>query len=523
MAQRSAIGSLFDALIHVTTELESLAGYLRKEIFQGLGEYADLADEREDNPWRNYLPPLGVLQEAKRKLPSAHERDARHALERSVRTIGRDGVEGRKSPPWLARVDTYWESWRDLNGSIGAAHKALTAAAPELDAGIVNLLDRHSSKISKSLLAAERSTRLWTCCGWHPLSFPQDSPIQMLAASRRLEEWYERLRPLAGISEAVVVNRAAPMEEAVQRFAQLLTRCRKVDRLVESLAQIRQGLRGDPPENDQPGELPEDISDYAGLERYKKERRETLRAESETRYLLMRGWLRFYDARDDVTLAVRMWRHALDDARTILPAVHPWMDDPSVPPLRRWTADMQGELNSLGGLIDRLLVGDSTIDLNRAEFGRLTKAVAARLSELKRIPNIPSAAGVTSFTTVPQRPSKSRGKPARSRAKGAGRGRRTASGQEAKRSRTSSRKASKPKKRGPIRGVSELRRRTPPDAQLISIAVALSKFSVARITLLRAVKDGRLTDYRKSLHPKNAPLILAEGQVAGLWPRRKTG
>lgn len=55
----------------------------------------------------------------------------------------------------------------------------------------------------------------------------------------------------------------------------------------------------------------------------------------------------------------------------------------------------------------------------------------------------------------------------------------------------------------------------------ITIAVALGDYSVSAKTIHRAVKAGKLHDYRPAGAPDNAALGLSRAEVASRWPRKK--
>jgi len=56
---------------------------------------------------------------------------------------------------------------------------------------------------------------------------------------------------------------------------------------------------------------------------------------------------------------------------------------------------------------------------------------------------------------------------------------------------------------------------------LMSLAIAEDKFYVKRVTLLRAIGDGRLISYRPADAPKNSPHRVSESEVAQYWPRKQ--
>jgi hypothetical protein len=60
---------------------------------------------------------------------------------------------------------------------------------------------------------------------------------------------------------------------------------------------------------------------------------------------------------------------------------------------------------------------------------------------------------------------------------------------------------------------------TPGD--LITTAVALRDYLVSRTTLRRLVAEGKIHDYRKPGHKKNAALILSRAEVASKYPSNK--
>lgn len=59
-----------------------------------------------------------------------------------------------------------------------------------------------------------------------------------------------------------------------------------------------------------------------------------------------------------------------------------------------------------------------------------------------------------------------------------------------------------------------------PPVRTIKIAVAVKRYSVSSKTLIRAVADGRLTDYRKLGHATNTPFLLCEDEVAQYYKKR---
>jgi hypothetical protein len=188
-------------------------------------------------------------------------------------------------------------------------------------------------------------------------------------------------------------TRPPPVHEAIQMFAGLYTRSGKVLRAWDALHAVQIPKYAVPATDDDLElfqELPDEIATYTELGRHKAERRKVV-SDTVPRCLSVRPWLRWLEARDDMTLAVRMWRLSLDHTRVSLPTVSPWMDDLSKPPVQRWTADVQGELNRFGGLIDRMVTGDTPEGFDRSEFDRLGVTIAGRLSELKRVPNVPAS------------------------------------------------------------------------------------------------------------------------------------
>jgi hypothetical protein len=54
----------------------------------------------------------------------------------------------------------------------------------------------------------------------------------------------------------------------------------------------------------------------------------------------------------------------------------------------------------------------------------------------------------------------------------------------------------------------------------ISTSVAVQKYAVSKVTLRRAVKDGRLRDCRLPGAAKNSPLMVSGSEVAKYWPQR---
>ena len=62
--------------------------------------------------------------------------------------------------------------------------------------------------------------------------------------------------------------------------------------------------------------------------------------------------------------------------------------------------------------------------------------------------------------------------------------------------------------------------RPPTPSDLITSTVVTSKYAVSKTTLRRAVKVGRLLDYRIEGTPDNSPLVLSEREVAAIWPKK---
>ena len=57
-------------------------------------------------------------------------------------------------------------------------------------------------------------------------------------------------------------------------------------------------------------------------------------------------------------------------------------------------------------------------------------------------------------------------------------------------------------------------------SDLITLQVAVSKFYVSKVTLRRAIKNGRLRNYRDSGKPKNSAILVSESEVGTRWPRK---
>lgn len=72
----------------------------------------------------------------------------------------------------------------------------------------------------------------------------------------------------------------------------------------------------------------------------------------------------------------------------------------------------------------------------------------------------------------------------------------------------------------PSRTDQDAKERNEPRPQLIRMAVAVQCYAADAATVRRAVKRGDLTDHRPPKHAPNAPLVLDERQVAGIWPLR---
>lgn len=61
--------------------------------------------------------------------------------------------------------------------------------------------------------------------------------------------------------------------------------------------------------------------------------------------------------------------------------------------------------------------------------------------------------------------------------------------------------------------------RTPP-RQVVTATVACSRHAVVKRTLQRAVRDGRLQDFREDNRARGMPLLVDLNEVAKLWPER---
>jgi hypothetical protein len=57
-------------------------------------------------------------------------------------------------------------------------------------------------------------------------------------------------------------------------------------------------------------------------------------------------------------------------------------------------------------------------------------------------------------------------------------------------------------------------------ADIISSDVAITEYNVSRTTIRRAVKDGRLKDYRPEHRADNSPFQLSRAEVAARWRKR---
>lgn len=130
--------------------------------------------------------------------------------------------------------------------------------------------------------------------------------------------------------------------------------------------------------------LPTSIGDYRALAAHVAERKARRPEGVECWTIICSLWL--WQEADYLTFAVRQWRTALNQARAILPTVHRFMDDPQRPPLDRWTTQVQGELNAMGGMIHPMVVGELPATLDTSEWSRHIEHVRKRLHELKSIP-----------------------------------------------------------------------------------------------------------------------------------------
>ncbi|MBS0189674.1 MAG: hypothetical protein JSR52_00860 [Planctomycetes bacterium] len=57
-------------------------------------------------------------------------------------------------------------------------------------------------------------------------------------------------------------------------------------------------------------------------------------------------------------------------------------------------------------------------------------------------------------------------------------------------------------------------------SSLVTATVACSQYSTSKRTLQRAIKDGRLEDFRQQNRASNSPLLVDLQEVAKNWPRR---
>jgi hypothetical protein len=96
------------------------------------------------------------------------------------------------------------------------------------------------------------------------------------------------------------------------------------------------------------------------------------------------GFVLFFNSRDRLTLAVRMWRAAIDAAKSRVPSVGRWTNRGNLPVVEQWTSIVYGELSSLSGLIPRYNT-DTPTELDVSRLERLASQVSSRISELKRI------------------------------------------------------------------------------------------------------------------------------------------
>lgn len=174
-----------------------------------------------------------------------------------------------------------------------------------------------------------------------------------------------------------------PVKAAIGCLARLLTRCRNVGRAWHEHERVSRGIpEGTELPDDLAQGLPERIGTRRELQRYKAQRR----VGKSGSVLRLLNWL---DATDDLTFEVRECRQHLADARLALSGVAAFMDDPQKARGSGWTAAVMGELNSLGGVLDPHTVPNHPEALDIDALARLTKGVARRLSELKRVPGLP--------------------------------------------------------------------------------------------------------------------------------------
>ncbi len=124
--------------------------------------------------------------------------------------------------------------------------------------------------------------------------------------------------------------------------------------------------------------LPHSIGSWGDLWQHQQARREHLGK-------LSGPWHQYFDDLDSLEYSVRRWRAALAECRRCLPLVARWTDDRREPLIKQWTTKAMGELNTIGGMLHPLEVGDRPLDLQIDEFAAAEVGLASRIRTLKSI------------------------------------------------------------------------------------------------------------------------------------------
>lgn len=170
--------ALFEAIITATSAAEMLARTLQR--LQATPA-VDLSDYL-------YVPPLAVIRRARGREPFDEERAIRDQIE----------LQGASPiPPWVQQADDYWQTWVMARDASDAARQAAKAAAQDIDGSESRPLEKPSHKILEELNRLELSADLYVSFGANPFCYPGGVADDIVAGSRELGEWIERLRPLA--------------------------------------------------------------------------------------------------------------------------------------------------------------------------------------------------------------------------------------------------------------------------------------------------------------------------------------
>lgn len=194
---------LFDKLIDVTVQLEMVAEYLARDIF----EYHDQHPHIFLGEQLSYLPPEGALI-----APLTDETRTRYEHGRATFK-----AEAR----YLSdRLDAFWRCWISFDKSVRAAKAALVNAIPEADEDITNIFERPTSKIDALLDRAVGSVNARFSMGYDPRNYPRSMVDGAIRAVGPLNSWISKLRPLrdrAPVATASRSNRAATVGKRTKK------------------------------------------------------------------------------------------------------------------------------------------------------------------------------------------------------------------------------------------------------------------------------------------------------------------